>query len=301
MFSAARSRLGRRCFSALRLGGVPEHFNGPFHWSLARGGAYERAGFEASWTMYPTGTGAMVAALQEKEVDVACILLEGAVAAIGKGAPLRICGTWVSTPLTWGVHVRADATAQSIDDLRGKVFGVSRMGSGSHLMSLVMANDRAWTKDEVPLHVAGALDGARSAMKAGSIDAWLWEKFTTNFLVEQGEWRRIGEVPTPWPCFVLVAHEDFLAERQADVKRLLDLTKPICEEYKANVGGKTTQYVAENHRLSEAQAAEWLSTTEWACSVGVPADALAKAATALQNTGQLNEVQASTVHQSVLA
>ena len=36
----------------------------------------------------------------------------------------------------------------------------------------------------------GTLDGAREAMEKDEIDAWLWEKFTTKHLVDNGEsWR----------------------------------------------------------------------------------------------------------------
>jgi ABC-type nitrate/sulfonate/bicarbonate transport system substrate-binding protein len=274
--------------SPLRVGGVPEHFNGPFHWALAPGGAYEAAGFKANWTMFPKGTGEMVAAVQSGEVDVACVLLEGGVAAIANGAPLRIFGTYVATPLTWGVHVKADAPLDTVEHLRGKTFGVSRMGSGSHLMACVMAYQRGWSMDDVNLKVCGSLDDAREHMRTGSIDAWLWEKFTTNYLVEQGEFKRVGEVPTPWPCFVLIAHEKTCATRGNELKQLLDLTKPVCRAYKGNVLGETVSYVSENHRLSQELAEEWLSSCDWACDAHVPPKALSDAISFLKLTGQIS-------------
>jgi len=275
----------------LRVGGVPEHFNGPFHWSMAEGGAYSIAQppLPVVWHTYPKGTGEMIQALESGEVDVACVLLEGAVAAITKGAPLRIFGTYVSSPLTWGVHVKAESSIASISDLRGKMFGVSRMGSGSHLMACVMALQQGWSMEDVPMHVTGSLDDAREAMKAGKIDAWLWEKFTTNFLVEQGEWKRVGEVPTPWPCFVFVAKQATCAERTAELRRLLDLTRPVCQEYKKNLGGSTVKYVSENHRLPENLSEDWLKTVEWSCSSEVSPEALAKASSLLLQTGQVSK------------
>ena len=39
----------------------------------------------------------------------------------------------------------------------------------------------------------GTLDGAREAMGKSEIDAWLWEKFTTKHLVDNGEpWQRLA-------------------------------------------------------------------------------------------------------------
>jgi len=277
--------------ATLRVGGVPEHFNGPFHWSLAEGNAYSAASppLPVVWHTYPKGTGEMIAALESGEVDVACVLLEGAVAAITKGAPLRIFGTYVESPLTWGVHAKAGSAINSISDLKGKMFGVSRMGSGSHLMACVMALQEGWSMDDVPMHVTGSLEDAREAMKAGVIDAWLWEKFTTNFLVEEGEWKRVGEVPTPWPCFVFVAKQSTCAERGAELRRLLSLTRPVCQEYKANPDGRTVRYVSENHRLPLNLAEEWLGTVQWACSPEVSSEALDKASSLLLQTKQVSK------------
>jgi len=223
-------------------------------------------------------------------VDVACVLLEGGVAAIANGSPIRIFGTYVATPLSWGVHVRAkDEALKDIEDLRGKTFGISRMGSGSHLMSYVMAGQRGWPMEDVKLKVAGSLDDARAAMKAGDIDVWLWEKFTTNYLVESGEWKRVGEVPTPWPCFVFVALESTCKNRSGDLKRLLDLTRPVCDEYKRNVAGRTVEYVSANHRLSKELAEEWLSGVEWACDTKVAPEALNSALHHLRKMGQISD------------
>lgn len=124
--------------------------------------------------------------------------------------------------------------------------------------------------------------------KAREIDAWLWEKYTTNYIVEEGEWRLVGEVPTPWPCFVLVAHDSVCKERQDDLLRLLELTKPVCQRFKANINGDTVQYVSENHRLSPALSENWLATADWACDANVPHKALADAVSFLQRVGQID-------------
>ena len=88
----------------IRVGGVPEHFNTPWHTALS-GGRFEAAGLQVDWTAYPGGTGDMVRALREDELDVAAVLTEGIVTDIHRGNPSKIIGTFVSTPLTWGVYV----------------------------------------------------------------------------------------------------------------------------------------------------------------------------------------------------
>jgi len=110
-------------FRGLRLGGVPEHFNWPFR----------RAGKELRWTEFPGGSGAMAAALKDGRLDVAVMLTEALVAQVAKGAPFKLWGAYTSTPLVWGVHTAANFVRDP------SVFGVSRYGSGSHVMALVDA------------------------------------------------------------------------------------------------------------------------------------------------------------------
>jgi len=144
------------------------------------------------------------------------------------------------------------------------------MLSGSHLMAHVFAAQKGWDlASDAPLKIVHTLDGARAAMKEGEIDAWLWEKFTTKFLVDQGEWDIIGEVPTPWPCFCFVASDKALQTRAKEIQSMVEVTKEVCDEFKANLGNRTISYVVKKHASTETDASEWLSGTQWACALEV--------------------------------
>mmetsp|Transcript_49478 Transcript_49478/g.77125 ORF Transcript_49478/g.77125 Transcript_49478/m.77125 type:complete len:328 (+) Transcript_49478:34-1017(+) len=275
--------------TTLRVAGVPEHFNAPFHLASQRG-LYKEGGIDFQWAMTPEGTGKMAEALETGNVDVAIMLAEGAVARAAAGAPLKVVGTYVRSPLRWGVHVRKGSDLKDVADLRGKMFGVSRMLSGSHLMAHVLAHQRGWNAAvEAPLKVVNTLDGARKAMASGEIDVWLWEKFTTKHLVDSGEWDIIGEVPTPWPCFLFVASEKAVAEKSSEIAKMVEATATVCREFKANAGGSTISYASEHHKLNSEDATEWLSGTEWACSRTVTEATLQKTQEALVQIGQLDK------------
>jgi ABC-type nitrate/sulfonate/bicarbonate transport system substrate-binding protein len=271
----------------LRVAGVPEHFNAPFHLAEQRG-MFANAGVQFEWNMTPQGTGAMAQKLENGEVDVAVMLSEGAVARAAEGAPFKVVGTYVKSPLRWGIHVKHGSPIQNVEGLKGKVFGVSRMLSGSHLMAHVLAHQRGWDPiQDAPLHIVGTLDGARKAMAAGEIQAWLWEKFTTKHLVDSGEWDITGEIPTPWPCFLFVASERAIAEQSDTIRQMVDVTRGVCEEFKGNEAGATTTYVSERHALSTEDAQEWLDGTEWSCSLDVAHHTLTSTQAALVTIGQL--------------
>merc|ERR1712083_1188739 len=125
-------------------------------------------------------------------------------------------------------------------------------------------------------------------MKRGEIDAWLWEKFTTKILVDSGEWDIIGEVPTPWPCFVFVASDRAIKERAQEIRDMVDATRGVTTEFKQNAGESTLKYVMEHHAVGcKEDATEWLDGTQWACSLEVTEATLAKTQQALVTIGQL--------------
>lgn len=84
----------------------------------------------------------------------------------------------------------------------------------------------------------------------------------TKPLVDKGEWRRVGECPTPWPCFVLVVRDE-IAERNSEaVKKVIDIIRAQCRETKQNP--ETVKLVASRYGIKEDDAALWFKDVEWA-------------------------------------
>lgn len=264
---------------ALRTGGVPEHFNFPWHRAESRA-CWARAGLAVGWTDYPGGTGAIVEALAAGELDVATVLTEGAVAAIARGAPLKVISAWTATPLRWGVHVAASHRAGDLDDLPGATFAISRFGSGSHLMAAVLASQRGWAPPRYT--VVGDLAGARRSLAGAEADAFLWEQYTTQPVVDRGEWRRVGVVPTPWPGFVVVASTAAIEARGAAIEALLACLREVLATID---GDEACRFVASRYGLSAEAVAEWFAQTRWQCDGVVPQAAIAAAVEALVAAG----------------
>ena len=111
----------------LRIGGVPEHFNLPWHLALEQGEP-ARLGVELHWQDYPDGSGAMVAALRRGELDAALLLTEGAIAAIADGGGFKVASLYTESPLIWGIHVPASSRLRTVGDIRGTRYAISRRG-----------------------------------------------------------------------------------------------------------------------------------------------------------------------------
>ncbi|NNK75246.1 MAG: ABC transporter substrate-binding protein, partial [Maribacter sp.] len=78
----------------VRIIGVPEHFNLPWHLAIEEG-AFEDRGIELQWTDIPEGTGKMCQMLQNGETDLAIILTEGLVKSISEGNPAKIVQEYI--------------------------------------------------------------------------------------------------------------------------------------------------------------------------------------------------------------
>lgn len=250
----------------LRVGGVPERFNYPWHRSIKNGG-FEKEGIKINWTDYSGGTGAMAEALRKDEIDLALLLTEGAVSFINKGDDFKIIQVYVESPLIWGIHVPYTSSISSTDDIRGCTYAISRYGSGSHLMSYVDADKRGWDTSKLEFEIVGNMPGAVESFKNNKSQVFFWEKFTTQPLVNSNEFRRIGVCPTPWPCFVLVARNKVI---ESDLKTLKKVSSIILNSTNEVKGDESeNEAISEMYDLDLSQVNEWKSETQWSTNAQV--------------------------------
>jgi ABC-type nitrate/sulfonate/bicarbonate transport system substrate-binding protein len=245
----------------IRIAGVPEHFNLPWHLGIEEG-HFERVDAEAEFQVFSGGTGAMMSAVANDEVDLAIVLAEGCIQSITSGTPAKIVKTFVASPLIWGIHTPAASDIQSIEEMRGKRYAISRFGSGSHLMAVVDADLRGWSTEDPSFVVVKNLDGAREALATNEADIFFWEKYTTNPFVDNGEFRRIGDRLTPWPAFVVCASDKAIAHRGDAIARLLNQINKLCRQLTGSPESTINQ-ISRRYRLPVDQTTEWFETLQW--------------------------------------
>ena len=244
----------------VQIAGVPEHFNFPWHLAMDEG-AFEQRGINLEWTDVPEGTGRMVELLNSGKADIAILLTEGYVRAVSEGLEALIAQEYIATPLLWGVHVDAQSSFTTQAELVNKKAAISRYGSGSHLMAFVHAKDMAWPQEALQFEVVNTLDGAVQALRDKQADYFMWEKFTTQPLVDQGVFRRVGVCPTPWPCFVVVARTDFARDEPGVLADVLEIINGYTSEFKWIPSIDRT--LSNHYKQTLADIREWLSLTRW--------------------------------------
>ncbi|MDR0230029.1 MAG: ABC transporter substrate-binding protein [Flavobacteriaceae bacterium] len=244
----------------IRIVGVPEHFNLPWHLCIENG-EFSEVGIELTWQDVPEGTGKMCQLLREKKTDLAVILTEGIIKDIADGNDSTIVQQYVGSPLLWGIHVAEESNFRSVEDLKGKRIAISRFGSGSHLMAIVHAKQMNWDINQLDFVVINTLEGAIKALQNNEADYFMWERFMTQPIVDQKIFRRIGECPTPWPSFMIVANNDFLSNNKSAINYILDVINSTTSEFKLIPSIDRT--LASKYNLEIEQIQDWLRKTQW--------------------------------------
>lgn len=244
----------------IKIAGVPEHFNLPWHLCLENG-EFEEAGIDLQWTDVPEGTGKMCQLLRDGETDIAVILSEGIVKDITAGNPSKIVQVYVESPLIWGIHVDAKSKYQTLSDLENTKVAISRMGSGSHLMAIVNAQNQGWKTNALDFEIVNTIDGAVEALSNGKADYFMWEKFMTKPLVDNGTFRRIADCPTPWPCFVIAVREELLQTHAQTIEHILEIINATTAEFKDIPSINRTLAERYNQKIEDIN--QWLSQTKW--------------------------------------
>ncbi|WP_339666626.1 substrate-binding domain-containing protein [Maribacter arcticus] len=240
--------------------GVPEHFNLPWHLAIEEG-AFEERGIDLTWTDIPEGTGKMCELLTNQETDLAIILTEGIVKSITEGNKVKIIQEYIASPLLWGIHVDANSNYKSLEELKDTIAAISRFGSGSHLMAYVQAKQMGWETEKLKFNLVNNLSGAVESLTTSQADYFMWERFTTKPLVDSGIFRHLGNCPTPWPCFVLVGTDEFLSKNKSLVKHIQEIINIYTVEFKQIPRIDSTLSNRYQQKLEDIQ--EWLQITEW--------------------------------------
>ncbi len=246
----------------IRIGGVPEHFNLPIHLALEKN-QFSQLDLNVEWTTFRGGTGQMTKALRDDDIDVCILLTEGVISDIIKGNPSKIISIYVKTPLCWGVHTGSKNELQDYKDIYSRTYGISRFGSGSHLMAIVDANSKGLQLEQEQFQIIKNLEGALESLTALETDVFYWEKFTTKPYVDSGQLRRVGEYLTPWPCFVIAATDKVLEEQPNNIIRLLRTIHQSCDTFMMDPT-QAIDMVSERYDQKVEDVENWFHATEWA-------------------------------------
>ncbi len=247
--------------TTINIMGVPEHFNLPWYLAI-ESGKFAEADIDLRWQDAPGGTGAMMQALASGETDIVVALTEGVTTHIARGTAAAIVQLYVNSPLRWGIHVASHASYQQVKALANSRFAISRPASGSHLMAFVLGRQQGWNTQDMHFEEVGGMAGAREALAAGTADTFLWEQLMTKPIVDRGEFRRLGHIDTPWPCFVIAASQRMIDRQPEALARLLKVIRHEAPAFRQQQNA--VDHIIRRYKLEKADVETWLGRTIWA-------------------------------------
>lgn len=247
----------------IKIGGVPEHFNLPWHLAIENN-KFSKKGIDLQWQDFHGGTGAMCKALRDGNIDLAIILTEGIIKDIINGNPSKIVKIYVESPLLWGIHVGAKSKFKNVKELEKTKIAISRYGSGSQLMAIVNAYNNGFNIDNLNYKIVKTLEGGIKALTNGSADYFMWEHFTTKPLVDQGIFRRVDSITTPWPCFVIAVRDEVLKNNKSAIKTIINVINKQLKlfEKPLEVDGLDVLF-SKRYKQQLEDIRQWLSITKW--------------------------------------
>jgi len=285
----------------LRIGYIPEHFSTPLHF------AQQHFNLNADLIPVPTGTGDLTKRLktsdESQRLDVAIGLTEGFVADLGKsraageaesGAAYGLVGTYVDSPLRWAISTGKEREdVKNVEGLKGSKVGVSRVGSGSYVMAYVLADQHNWLsptsddskKDPFSVVPSGDFAALRRAVREQptTADFFMWEHFTTKAYWDNGELKRIGEIYTPWPSWMIAARDP------SAVGALLEKLNEGIQHYLKSEE-ESVSHITSTMEYSKEDAKEWMGTVKFAQDVrGVKSGVVDDVVKILRKAGVLDE------------
>ena len=289
----------------LRIGYVPEHYLLPLHLSNLT--------FPVELVPFPSGTGHMITSLRSDSIDLAIGLTEGWVAGLlspqgQKEKGYKIIGRWVDNPLRWAIVTgRNREEINSVSDLqKHRKVGVSRIGSGSHIMAFVLAQQEGWASSPsssgesqaleiVPLGpLADLIAGvtAEDGQDSAAADFFMWEHFTTkpHFHGPDSLLKKIGELYTPWPSWHIAASEKTFPDPANDEKlaKMFEVLDRGIKRFNNDpeIGVRMLGTGELGCYYSEEDAREWLKKAEFThVTRGVDRQVLAHVVKILQGAG----------------
>ncbi|KGB80177.2 hypothetical protein CNBG_6015 [Cryptococcus deuterogattii R265] len=243
----------------LRVGWHREHFLSPLLQFVE-----QDKGETVELVECPGGTGEMQVKLKNGEIDLCIALTDALIAGLANGqTSYKIVGRYISSPLRWAIVTGKDSQYNSVNDLKGTTFGISRLGSGSQVMASVLSLQQKWSEEEQPkFKVNGQFKPLRDSVNSGETSVFLWEWFTTKPYVDSGEVRFIGSVYSPWPCWHIAASPSVPS---SIIKTFLASLQPYVQHFNSPEArvSEDIEFVHNFFGHKEEDIAEWLQSVKW--------------------------------------
>jgi predicted transcriptional regulator len=128
------------------------------------------------------------------------------------------------------------------------------------------------------------------ALQHDQAQIFLWEKYTTFPFVTQKKCKRVGDVLTPWPCFVIAVREEFLEKHSDLIDQMCRVVNASAEKLKNDPNA--ADVFSWRYNIPLEQTKMWLSDTEWNEHEGIRKEELEGVVNTLKELSLITSKQA---------
>jgi hypothetical protein len=160
-------------------------------------------------------------------------------------------------------------------------------------MAYLLAEREGWDTRSLKFEILTDFKGLRKGVNDSSAAFFMWEHFTTKpYWAEAHEVKHMGDIPTPWPCFMMAARKGWVDAHLDEVRALLHVVRCTCGQFKAEPAASVPEVSAHNG-LALADAQSWFDTVQFAQCGALQGAVLPAVVAALHRVGVLSESEAA--------
>jgi NitT/TauT family transport system substrate-binding protein len=143
---------------------------------------------------------------------------------IAKGSPTLGVAEEAGPPLGITLAVLASGPIKTLADLKGRISGISSVGSQTEWMLRELSRQEGWGPDEIKLVALGDAQAQFAALRTQQIDMVPFDITTAYQLEASGEVRimlKFGDIVTDYVNHVIYATNDAMAQHPDSVRKFL--------------------------------------------------------------------------------
>lgn len=142
-----------------------------------------------------------------------------------KGVPAKAVAAMYGLPRNMAVMVGYDSPIKTVDDLKGKKFGVTTVGSLTAWIGERINEKKGWGSGGIDIVPIGGMPPARAAIKTHQIDGYIGA-LESGYMLEEGKEWRVITAATPFVdhfiTHVIFARNELIAQHPDTVRAFLE-------------------------------------------------------------------------------
>lgn len=245
---------------SLKVGGTPAPYN--FPWHLANNKKdFLKEEINIIWKDFYSGSGEIIKALRNGEIDIAIVATEVAVKDIISGNETHIVQSFVESSSSLGIFTKYDSDIQSVSELQTKKLAISHTCSSSHLKALLNAKKNGWDISQLEYEVVDNLEGAVQAIEERRADYFLWDSFRVSQFISEKRIKKLTDFQVSWPSLVIVVRNSILKFDYADLRKLFIVLNKTTSGLQETP--EIENQIATKYNLQQEDVKQWLNAIKW--------------------------------------